>query len=80
MERAGLAFLISATAVLFGIAPLLRAGVPGWQIGAFAIASAAFVAAIVWRMTAPQPKPPQGAGRPLYSHEIRDIVTRALKE
>jgi len=80
MERAGLAFLISATAVLFGIVPLLRAGVPGGQIATFAAVSVVFVAAVVWRMTAPAIKLPRGTSRPLTTDEIRNIVTPIIRE
>lgn len=80
MDRAVIAFLISAIAVLFGIAPLLRADVPGWQIATFAAVSVVFVAAVVWRMTAPAIKLPRGTSRPLTTDEIRNLVTPIIRD
>lgn len=81
-ERFILAALVSAAAVLLSIAPLLRAEVPGWQIGLFAVVSGVFIATLVWKVTAPELRPPRqrsGSG-PLTTDEIRKLVTPIIRD
>lgn len=55
MERVIITALVMLAGVLLGIAPLLRAQIPLWQIGLFAACSALGLGIVCWRSLAPLP-------------------------
>lgn len=71
---------ITTASVCLASAPLLRAGVPGWQVLGFAACSALAIFWLVWRVLSPPRRKLIGGGPALMSEDMRKILTPILEE